>query len=184
MGNPIVSRLGRNQFWYKKWYTDLVYSSYFKKISTSETILSFFLKYGLFFKNNIFINNFWYKNLSFMSIKTTNQDLTHFNLYFRRYFYSYKTLAIEHSYNVRLETAEFFPLRLYVLKYLNWVVISVQWFKPLKNKLTLNKKNSPKNKTPLISKSGKNYNKYSRLKLIYFYLHTTLTNKNINRYTF
>ena len=151
MGNPVITRLGRNQFWYKKWYTDLNYNFILKKIFVSENIILFFLRYGLFFKNNIFRNQFWYKNNTLINHKNLlNIDEKNLNLYFRKYYYSYKTLSIEHSYHIRLDTPEFFSLRLYVIKYNNWVVVSLQWFKPSKHNLF--KKNKLNLKLPLVSK--------------------------------
>jgi hypothetical protein len=98
-------------------------------------------------------------------------------LYFRKYYYAHKTLAIEHSYFIRLKTPEFFPLRLYILKYNNWLVASIQWFKPWKNTLNKSSTKSFKPGTASLKRSnssimfnnGKlstNNSKFVRLKVV------------------
>jgi hypothetical protein len=94
------------------------------------------LRYGFFFNKSLFFYNYWYKNFP----KKDNffiKDDEHLNNYYRRYFYSHKTLSIEHSYLLREKTPEYFPLRTYFIKYLNWIVVSVQWFKPAKISYTI-----------------------------------------------
>jgi hypothetical protein len=80
---------------------------------------------------NIFYNNFWFRNKSYTS-KNSHYNLKHYNMYFRKYFYTHEKLTIEHSYFIRQNTPEYFPLRIYILKYTNWLIISLQWFKPVK----------------------------------------------------
>jgi len=122
--------------WYKNYYSDFYYSNTLKNIHTLEKLINIYFLYGLFFKNNSFLSSFWYKNYFSKNYNTVFSS-KNMALYFRKYYYAHKTLAIEHSYFIRLKTPEFFPLRLYVLKYNNWLVASIQWFKPWKN--TLNK---------------------------------------------
>lgn len=90
--------------------------------------------------SNIFVNKYFYKshtphNLHNIFINNVNR------LYFRKYFYAHKTLTIEHSYFIRLKSKETFSLKLYVLKYNNWVIISVQKYKPIKVSLKVTNKN-------------------------------------------
>ena len=54
--------------------------------------------------------------------------------YFRRFFYNNLTLQIEHSYLIRNEVAEYFPFRLWVLRYKSWLVIVLNWYRPQKGK--------------------------------------------------
>lgn len=132
MGNPVITRLGRNQFWYKKWFNDWSYSHTFKIINTFENIILNYLNYGFFFTKNMFFYSYWNKNN--LQLKNLHSRETHhLNTYYRRYYYSHKTLSIEHTYLLRVKTPEYFPLRTYFLKYLNWLIVSVQWYKPAKS---------------------------------------------------
>jgi hypothetical protein len=165
MGNPTITRLGRTQFWYKKWYTDLTYNSLLKTTHTLETLLNFYFRYGLFFTKNIFFHNYWYKN-SFFKKHNYGQDSKQKSLYFRKYYYAHQTLTIEHSYFIRLKTPEFFPLRLYILKYAGWILASVQWFKPLKTVKALKNNYNNQKLNSLVYTSYKNQTKKKRDKIL------------------
>jgi len=177
MGNPNITRLGKIQMWYKNHYSDFSYVSNFKKLRTFEQLLNTYFNYGLLFQSNTLLAHFWYKNPFLKS--SINQSLpTKTTLYFRKYYYAHKTLSIEHSYFLRLKTREFFPLRLYVLKYNNWVIISVQWFKPLKhnlvNKSNMNRQGMKKSNSTIIFKDNKFFQKkYKRLRLLLFFIKTS-----------
>ena len=54
--------------------------------------------------------------------------------FFRRFFYSNDIVGIEHSYLLRNHSGEYFSFRLWVMKFLGWVVFSLQWFKPIKKR--------------------------------------------------
>lgn len=69
------------------------------------------------FQKNLFYDKFWYKKLFTYTSDTFNNQQT--SLYFRKYYYAHKTLTIEHSYFIRLQTPEYFPLKLYVIRYNN-----------------------------------------------------------------
>lgn len=139
MGNPIVTRLGITQFWYKNWHNNFHFSKTFKIMCTLEKIVNTYFNYGIFYQNNFFHHSFWYKNL-LLKQNILEKNIFKKNLYFRKYFFSHQTLTIEHSYYIRLKTPEYFPLKLYIMKYRNWVIASLQWFKPLKksNKILYN----------------------------------------------
>jgi len=169
MGNPIITRLGRKQLWYRKWYTDKNYKSVMKITNTFENVLNLYLVYGLLFKNSIFYNDYWYKN-QYLKTNFFSQKVKQLNTYFRRYFYFHKKLTIEHNYLIRQSTPEFFPMRLYTLKYLNWFIISIQWFKPSKLKPLHLLQNPNYTKNTLISKNSTFSNKNQRLKLVFMYL--------------
>lgn len=170
MGNPVITRLGRSQIWYRKWYTDLSYGNILKINHTFENILDFYFKYGFFFNKNLFMHDYWYRN-TFFKKNFYNQDVKHLNLYFRRYYYAHKTLTIEHTYLLRLKTPEYFPLRLYILKYLNWLLVSIQWFKP--SKLSKSTKITKINTTKLLYKKSNHKFSNSRSKLLITYLRYT-----------
>jgi hypothetical protein len=186
MGNPVITRLGRNQFWYKKWFNDWSYSNTFKTINTFESILSIYLSYGFFFTKNMFFFNYWNKNL----LKFKNlyiNETQHSNTYYRRYYYSHKTLSIEHTYLLRISTPEYFPLRTYFLKYLNWLIVSVQWFKPAKSttkKIFFQKNNNLRLVTQGISTKNNILGKSStnRFRLLLLLIKNLLNTPSINYY--
>ena len=132
MGNPVSTRLGINQFWYKHWYSDTNVRLNLKQDTIFEKLIIFYLQYGVMYQSNPFIHEYWYKK----NIKYTRVVL-HSKLNakaFRRFYYTNDTLAIEHSYLLRNRTPEYFPMRIWVFKYDNWIINCVNWFKPLKIK--------------------------------------------------
>ena len=132
MGNPVSTRLGVNQFWYKHWYNDRSNSLELKQDESLEKLITLYLQYGLSFQTNPFVHEYWYrKNLK--SIRIVKQSKLN-SRFFRRFFYTNDILGIEHSYLIRNRTPEYFPMRMWVMKYGGWVLFSVQWFKPLKTK--------------------------------------------------
>jgi hypothetical protein len=149
MGNPVITRLGVTQIWYKKWYNNLNYTKTLKQVYTFEKLIKFYFKYGIFYYNNLFKNNFWYKILVKKKDNTPYSNI----LYFRKYYFSHRTLTIEHTYSIRNTTPEYFPLKLFIIKYNSWFIISVQWFKPFK-------KHSHKNT------SDRTHNNFNNKKLI------------------
>ena len=174
MGYPVLTRLGINQFWYRHWYSDINYTANIQQDYSFETIINIYLMYGLSYINNIFIHEYWY-NLNYKSRRTKLKDIQ-LRLFFRRVFYKYSKLDIEHNYRLRLETNEFFPMRTWILKYNNWVIISVQWFKPdKKNKL----KKIFRKATKYPYKPQFNFAQNNRLKLLILYnLYNFFSKKN------
>lgn len=147
MSNPVVTRLGKTQIWYKNWYTNSQYTKTLKIVYSFQKLITNYFKYGIFYQNNFFRHFFWYKNTSSKKNQNTPTPGVKNNLYFRKYYFSHQTLSIEHSYFIRLLTPEYFPLKVYTLKYNSWIIISVQWFKPSKkhtksNSFFLKKKHS------------------------------------------
>ena len=135
-----------------------------------KKILKFFLNYGLSFQKNIFQNFFWYKNIKNTNIK-----------FFRKYFYSNDLLNIEHSFSLRLNSGEYFPLKLWILKYNNWLILSYLWFKPVKYK-NFNKTLSGKNFTHNLLPSFHIDKNFRTKFLVYFFFKKI--NKISNKYLF
>jgi hypothetical protein len=187
MGNPTITRLGRTQIWYKKWYNDSSYKSTLKTTHTFENLLNYYFSYGLFFHKNFFYHNYWYKNKLFYK-NNYNHTLKNLKLYFRKYYYAHQTLTIEHSYFLRLKTPEYFPLKIYILKYNNWLIASLQWFKPLKSYKSSNSYKNTKVSTQSLSVTSKyEKNKYTnnRSKLIIsFILKYCQKSSKLNKYVF
>ena len=115
MGHPVITRLGINQFWYKHWYSDSSKQMNIKQDDAFSLLLNLYLNYGLTFKTNPFIHEYWYKKFS-KKIRINEQEKKN-TKFFRRFFYTNDNLSIEHSYLVRHRTAEYFPMRHWVMKY-------------------------------------------------------------------
>jgi len=166
MGNPIITRLGIQQFWYHHWYSDKNVSSNLQHDYLFEKLLFIYLKYGLKTQDNFFAHQYWYT--SRLNIKLNSlQNLKHLKtIFYRKYYYLNDVVGIEHSFLMRNTTPEYFPLKLWVFKFNNWIILSIVWFKPLKGRY--------KNKTNLFSASAANllhkpssfYFKNKRLKLL------------------
>jgi hypothetical protein len=132
MGNPVSTRLGVNQFWYKHWYTDSTKTLNLKQDDSFEKLVAFYLQYGLTIQTNPFVHEYWYKRHLRNTRVVVQSKLN--SRFYRRFFYTNDALGIEHSYLIRNKTAEYFPMRTWVLRYGGWLIFSVQWFKPLKIK--------------------------------------------------
>lgn len=132
MGNPVSTRLGIRQFWYRHWYTDSTRTLNLKQDEAFEELISIYLQYGITIKTNPLVHEYWYRR-QLKNIRVTAQTKIN-SQYYRRFFYTNDVLSIEHSYLIRNKTAEYFPMRTWILRYGGWLVFSVQWFKPLKIK--------------------------------------------------
>jgi hypothetical protein len=131
MGYPVITRLGISQFWYKNWYTDSNYMLSSKQDALFQILLKSYLSYGLTFPSNIFFNTYFFSK----SIRHFKENFFLKNLkFYRRFFFSNVTLGIEHSYFLRYRTGEYFPLRLWMLRYSKWIIIFFNCFKPIKKK--------------------------------------------------
>lgn len=173
MGYPVVTRLGINQFWYKNWYSDTSYMLNFKQDLIFQDLLKLYIDYGLTFTNNIFFNNYFFMS-SRKNVKKENFFLKNLKHY-RRFFFSNEILGIEHSYFLRYKTGEYFPMRLWLMRYSNWIIIFFNCFKPIKKKPQKNnfvKKEVHAVSPDLAFKNNKHYLK--RFTLMYLFLNKTI----------
>ena len=139
MGYPVVTRLGVNQFWYRHWYTDTFYKQSLQQDSIFEQFVTLYVDHGTSFKTNTFIHEYWYSKPSKI-IRTLPSKL--YLKYYRRRYYRDEPDEIDSSYLVRHHSGEYFPMRCWILKYNNWVILSLKFFKPLKiKKAKISKKN-------------------------------------------
>ena len=133
MGYPVVTRLGLNQFWYRHWYSNSNKNYFFnsKQDVIFTKLFKMYLSYGLTFSSSIFFHELFYNNrLKYLRTSIEVNNLK----YFRRFYFSNDSLGIEHSYFLRYKTGEYFPLRLWIIKYSNWVIICFNCFKPVKGR--------------------------------------------------
>ena len=131
MSNPTINRLGINQFWYKHWYSDSFYKSQLQQDSITADLLKFSINSGASFSSNPFIHEYWYKP-TFKKLRIMNNFSN--PKFYRRFYYSHSMLGIEHSYLIRNQNVETFPMRVWIFRFTGWLVFSIQMFKPLKGK--------------------------------------------------
>ena len=86
-----------------------MYSNHLKQDNFFENLVYMYLRYGLTFQNNPFFHEYWYRktNKPLRTLSFTQKNLK----FFRKFFYENSTLSIEHSFFLRNETPEYFPLR-------------------------------------------------------------------------
>lgn len=183
MGYPVITRLGLNQFWYKHWYSDVStnYFLNFKQDLMFTQLFKTYLNYGLSFRSSLFFHEFFFsKNYKEIRLRLLFKNLK----YFRRFYFSHDKLGIEHSYFLRYRTGEYFPLRLWVLKYSNWVLLCFSCFKPIKKKLKKLKKLKDESYALSVNLQFSRSNiKYNRYKLIFLFFKSFAFFKN-NKYSF
>ena len=167
MGYPVVTRLGINQFWYRHWYTDTFYKQNAHQELIFERFVMLYVNYGTTFKNNIFVHEYWYSKPSKV-IRTL--PLKSYMKHYRRFYYSNSTLGIEHSFLLRNHSGEYFPMRCWILKYNNWVILSLKFFKPLKVKQVGTFKNRKTSISSTTTELSYNLENNKRFSLFYSYM--------------
>lgn len=165
MGYPVITRLGINQFWYKHWYSDNNKAVNIQQDKIFTDLILMYLNYGLTYYNNIFFHEYFFSK---HSKKDRLLNLTHKNKYYRRYFYTNTLLTIEHTYLLRKHSGEYFPMRMWHIKYNNWLVITFNCFKPLKKKKS--RKIISKEASSVSSFSNYHTTSLNRFKILYLYL--------------
>jgi len=125
MSNPSINRWGINTFWYSFWYSDNRYSDNLKQDSLFIKLLHLYLHHGVNSSSNFFANLYWYSK-QFQSLQ--------FPAYSRQLTFKNPLLQTQSSYSLRHKTVDVYPMKLWLLKYNNWVVINLYWFQPFKKK--------------------------------------------------
>jgi len=169
MSNPTITRLGVNQFWHKHWYSDKYYAKNAQHDALFTNLIELYLTYGLAVKSNIFIHEYWYK---LKTIKQTrlSYEFRSYNTFFRRFFYSNDVVSIEHTFLLRNKSPEYFPMNIWFFKFTNWIVIAVNWFKPLKQKQLKDKHPRSASAINTLTRYSSSYFWKKRCKLLYFLL--------------
>lgn len=90
-----------------------------------------YLNYGLTFNSSPLFSSYWYrKSGKYNFIKNHSMNIK----FYRRFYYTNTIVGVDHSYLIRHVTGEYFPIRLWLFRYLGWVVLSFSFFKPIKSK--------------------------------------------------
>lgn len=183
MSYPVIARLGINQFWYKHWYSDTnsLYKFNTKQDRVITKLFKMYINYGATVSTPLFFNKkFFNKKFNYINLNTKIKNFK----YYRRFYFSNESLSIEHSYLLRYRTGEYFPLRLWIIKYSNWILVCFNCFKPVKSKILKNK--IFKKNYQALSTKFSNYNtnvNFRRYKLLFLYFKTKNFTKN-SRYLF
>lgn len=137
MSYPLLTRLGLSQFWYKHWCTTskTAFRENVQQDIVLESLIELYLSYGFTSTQNPYFCEYWfYKNERISKgARVTNHNLN-LSKFYRRFYYSNDVLTIEHSFLIRHVTGEHFPLRVWILKYFGWVILSFKCFKPNKSR--------------------------------------------------
>lgn len=132
MGFPVITRLGVHQFWFNHWVNDFSYSQYFKQNKSLKLFGTLYLRYGLLYRNDIFVNRYFFskptKQFSEFMIKKKKK------IYLRKKLYENHRFNVIMYYDDRLQLTEYFPMKTWLFRFNNWMVIMMHWFKPFKGK--------------------------------------------------
>lgn len=180
MGNPIITRLGVQQFWYNHWYSDNNISLNLQQDKLFENLIQIYLMYGLNIKENLFIHEYWYGKNKYIKKLRLNYGNQTKNTFYRRYYYTNTVVGIEHNFLLRNQSPEFFPFKLWLFKYNNWIIFNVVWFKPMKGKNKINILSDSASAANVLHKKTSLFFKTKRLKLLllYFIKYTNIKTKH------
>ncbi len=158
MSNPSINRWGINTFWYSFWYSDNRYSENLKQDSLFIKLLNVYLYYGVNISSNIFANLYWYsKQFTFLQLPSYSRQLTFKN----------PLLQTQSSYSLRHKTDSIYPMKLWLLKYNNWLVINLYWFQPFKKKHKQSKNKTFITRDLFNTPESKTYNSIRKIKTLF-----------------
>jgi hypothetical protein len=141
MSNPLVNRWGSNIYWSKLWYSDKNYTLNLKQDSIFINLLKIYFMYGLQTPKNLFVLKYWY--FTYVSKNKLNHSYVQ-NKYYRRYTKNLSVAENQDSYNLRIVTKDVFPMKIWIFKFHNWILLNFYWFQPLKKSARKLSKRQPK----------------------------------------
>lgn len=147
MSNPCLNRWGSSTFWSVFWYSDNYYAKNLQQDRIFEKLLNIYLFYGLQTKSTFFLSNYWFYSKSFNSNLSLKSPMTNLNNYFRWFEYYDSGLGKKFKDCLREKTTDVYMMKLWILKFVNWIVINVYWFKPIKGPEPLNRHRDLKRST-------------------------------------
>lgn len=134
MSNPCLNRWGSSIYWSVFWYSDNYYAKNLQQDRIFEKLLNIYLFYGLQTKTTFFFSNYWfYSKVANVNLKT-QALVTPTNNYYRWFEYYDSGLGKKFKDCLRIKTTDVYMMKLWILKFVNWIVINVYWFKPVKGK--------------------------------------------------
>ena len=181
MSNPNISRWGVNLFWSKFWYTDKNFALNLHQDRIFIKLILVYLKYGVLYPTNIFINKYWYLSKFSYFPDYYNEHNTR---YYRVFSYDDEEMNIHHSYNFRERTRNYYAAKIWILRYQGWLVINYYAYQPLKKRRRGRKKKGYiRERDTYLMRSLKNNFLIKRLKFLLFYsLNLFFTRNNYYRF--
>lgn len=125
MSNPQINRWGSNLIWYNFWYSDRIYDKQVQQDRIFSQLLETYLTYGLESYSNRFGNLYWYKNSKLLILPGS---------YYRYATVRRPVVKIVTILRFRSSLKDQYRMRIWILRYSNWLVINMYWFHPNKNK--------------------------------------------------
>lgn len=131
MSNPSINRWGLNTYWNSLWYSDVRYSTNLKQDAIFEELLQTYLHYGLKMRSSYFVHPFWHKitNEKY-KLKVKKQDQKYYKAFTKWDFVTRDYIF----YSLRTRQLDLYFMKIWILKFNNWVIINLYWFQPLKRK--------------------------------------------------
>ena len=139
MSNPCLNRWGSSTFWSVFWYSDNYYAKNLQQDRIFEKLLNIYLFYGLQTKSTFFLSNYWFYSKPLNSNLSLKSPMENPNNYFRWFEYHDSGLGKKFKDCLREKTTDVYMMKLWILKFVNWIVINVYWFKPIKGPEPLNR---------------------------------------------
>jgi len=167
--NPSINRWGKNQYWFRLWYTDKNYFLNLQSDTIINNIILVYLYYGMSFKVHPYINQYFFKNKYFTTYKRyLNYDLK----YFRQDHYSNPISGVEEVYPIRKEQEDIYNTQIGIFRYQKWLVVNFYSFKIVKSSKKKIRKNKYKYNmfvvTGYSSVTKKTINSVKRLRFLIF----------------
>lgn len=125
MSNPSINRWGMNVFWHHFWYSDTHYSQNAEQDKLMTELVNTYLYFGLATPFNFFMNPYWFFK------KSPPYNALRYYRFVRVLGRALRTLT---TYRLRVQTDCIFPMRIWILKFQKWIVLTFYWFQPWKRK--------------------------------------------------
>lgn len=176
MSNPSINRWGLNVFWYHFWYSDTHYASNAEQDNLMLTLVNTYLFYGITTPFHFFINNYW---------KFTKHHQQPLKTYFRFFTITNDHFHITSHYRLRNKIDCVFPMRIWILKFQKWVILTFFWFQPWKKRRYAKQLTAIKYKPLFHERPVKCLRWLKRLRtLINLNLFTSILHQKVNYYLF
>jgi hypothetical protein len=163
MSNPLINRWGSNIYWSKLWYSDKNYTTNLKQDSIFNHLLKAYFMYGLQTPKNLFLLKYWYFNKKNLNIKWNHINFQ--NTYYRRYAKNSALNDNQDFYKLRLQSKDIFPMKMWIFKFQNWILINLYWFQPVKKSFFKKLRQQPKTFTLLEAEQKQTFSSLRRYRL-------------------
>ncbi len=139
MSNPCLNRWGSSIYWSVFWYSDNYYAKNLQQDRIFEKLLNIYLFYGLQTKTTLFLSTYWFYSKTLNTNSSSKGLVSSPNNYYRWFEYFDSGLGKKFKDCLRVKTRDVYMMKLWILKFVNWIVINVYWFKPIKGQESTNR---------------------------------------------